>query len=162
MTLAQCLVQYALVYNMVGFRGPFHLMVLAAWALGVASSSIAVALGCAIPNAKNVTEMAPLLFVPQMLFAGFFVKMSQIPVFLQWAQYLCSLKYAMNLILMLEFASDLPSCSGNAAFNCERILDSNQIEPSLWWLYALLMLLLFLCFRVSGAVVLVMRSNRFY
>jgi hypothetical protein len=28
LTLVQCLVQYALVYNMVGFRGAFHLMVL--------------------------------------------------------------------------------------------------------------------------------------
>ena len=59
-------------------------------------------------------ELSPLLFVPQLLFAGFFIKTDQIPVFLRWAQYLCSLKYAINLILCIEFDVGNDSCGGAA------------------------------------------------
>lgn len=45
-------------------------MVLAAWGLGAASASVATCLGSAVPDVKTVTELAPLLFVPQLLFAG--------------------------------------------------------------------------------------------
>ena len=55
-------------------------------------------LGCAIADIKTAMETFPILFVPQLLFAGFFIKTEQIPVFLRWAQYLCSLKYSINLI----------------------------------------------------------------
>ncbi len=106
--------------------------------------------------------MAPVLFVPQMLFAGFFVKISQIPIFLQWAQYLCSLKYAMNLILMIEFNADLSSCQGAAEANCHRILVANQVKPHLWYVYVLLLAGLFLAFRITGAILLTIRANRFY
>jgi hypothetical protein len=76
--------------------------------------------------------MAPLLFVPQMLFVGFFISTSNIPIFLRsgrqplhvvpfhlqivlcvftrWAQYLCSLKYSMNIVLLSEFSSSNKSC----------------------------------------------------
>ena len=40
-----------------------------------------------------------------MLFAGFFVRTDQIPVYLRWAQYLCSLKYAMNVLTIVEFGA---------------------------------------------------------
>jgi hypothetical protein len=42
---------------------------------------------------KDVTELAPLLFVPQILFGGFFIRTSLIPVWLRWAQYVCGMKY---------------------------------------------------------------------
>lgn len=162
LTLCVSIVQYILIYNMMQLQGFFVYEVLAAWGLGLASASVAVALGCAIPDVKNVTEMAPLLFVPQILFAGFFIKMSQVPVFLRWVQYLCALKYAMNLILMVEFDSSLSSCSGAAATNCKNALVSNNIEVDLWWVYMLMLIVLFLGFRILGAIVLVMRSKRFY
>mmetsp|Transcript_49345 Transcript_49345/g.119680 ORF Transcript_49345/g.119680 Transcript_49345/m.119680 type:complete len:82 (+) Transcript_49345:2521-2766(+) len=47
--------------------------------------------------------MLPLLFVPQMLFAGFFVAPELIPVWLRWAQYLCSLTYSVRIGLVEEF-----------------------------------------------------------
>ena len=35
------------------------------------------------------------VFVPQLLFAGFFIQAEQIPVWLRWAQYTCALKYGI-------------------------------------------------------------------
>lgn len=37
------------------------------------------------------------------LFAGFFVPVEDIPVWLRWAQYLCGLKYSLNLLTVVEF-----------------------------------------------------------
>lgn len=48
-------------------------------------------------------QLSPAIFVPQLLFAGFFIRIQDIPVFLRWAQYLCSLKFAINLALIVEF-----------------------------------------------------------
>ena len=47
------------------------------------------------PRRAHHTHPRPL----QMLFAGFFIRTSQIPVFLRWAQYVCVLKYSINLLL---------------------------------------------------------------
>lgn len=101
----------------------------AAWALGVASSSVAVVLGCSVPDVKAVAELAPAVFVPQILFAGFFVRISQIPVYIRWAQYLCALKYCLNLIMIIEF-SDCGSFSSNpeiADMACDQLLEQNDV-----------------------------------
>ena len=87
----------------------FFVLVTYAWLLGMSSASVAVIIGCSVANVKDVAELAPAVFVPQMLFAGFFVRTSFIPSWLRWAQYLCALKYSLNLITIEEFryGSDL-------------------------------------------------------
>lgn len=49
------------------------MQVLAGWGLGVASCSIAVLLGCWVNRPKAAIELAPLVFIPQLLFAGTYV-----------------------------------------------------------------------------------------
>ncbi len=117
---------------MLGLRGNFILIVLAAYGLGMCACSVAVMIGCMVSDVKQVNEMAPLLFVPQMLFVGFFIRTSLIPVFLRWAQYLCSLKYAMNLIILTEFSLSSPSCNTSevAHENCKELIKSNQIDEN--------------------------------
>ena len=61
-----------------------HIYVTAGWGTGVASSSLAIILGCLVSDVKQASEFGPLLFVPQILFAGFFIKNSQIPIWLRW------------------------------------------------------------------------------
>ena len=147
---------------MIGMQGNFIFIVLAGFGLAAASCSVAVMLGCLVGDVKDVTELAPLLFVPQLLFAGFFISTSLIPVFLRWAQYLCALKYSLNLVLMTEFALSNPSCSGAAKHFCAGVLDGNDVDSSLWWVYMLLLIALFIGFRVIAAVVLVQKAKRFY
>eukprot|EP00607_Mallomonas_marina_P009057 CAMPEP_0182417344 /NCGR_PEP_ID=MMETSP1167-20130531/1787_1 /TAXON_ID=2988 /ORGANISM="Mallomonas Sp, Strain CCMP3275" /LENGTH=513 /DNA_ID=CAMNT_0024590819 /DNA_START=288 /DNA_END=1826 /DNA_ORIENTATION=- len=129
----QCLIQFILSYFMMGLNGDFMLMVVVSWGLGICSSSMAILLGCLVSDVKDVTEMAPLLYVPQLLFAGFFIKTSQIPIFLRWAQYLCGLKYAMNLLILLEFALSNDSCSGGAGKYCKAVVEDNDIDKKNWW-----------------------------
>lgn len=164
LTFTQTLAQYILVYFMVNMQGNFILIVLASFGLGLASSSVAVMLGCLVSDVKSVTELAPLLFVPQMLFVGFFIKTSQIPIFLRWAQYLCSLKYAMNLIILTEFNSSNHSCSRSpeAAENCNNLIESNNISRYQFYIYIILLFVLFAAFRLVGAIILTQKAKKFY
>lgn len=58
---------------MMGFQANFFIFFLSIYVLALASDAIAIFLGCIIEDPKVANEMLPLLFVPQMLFAGFFV-----------------------------------------------------------------------------------------
>jgi len=162
MTLFQTIVQYIIVYYMIHFQGSWIYLMLAAWGLGISSCSVAVMLGCLVADVKDVTELAPLLFVPQLLFAGFFIRLAQIPVFLRWAQYLCSMKYTINLILLTEFDHRLKSCKGGAAILCHGVIVNNNVKREQAWLYILLLAVLFVAFRLIGAIILVKKAKRFY
>jgi len=163
-TFAQMLLQWIIAYFMIGLQGNFILLVLTSFGLGMVSNSVAMGLGCLVPDVKDVTELAPLAYVPQILFAGFFIRTGQIPVFLRWAQYLCGMKYAMNLAFMNEFRTDSHSCnnSDNAHENCSQLLSQNGINPSEFYIYIILLAAIFLLFRVAGAMVLHQKAKRFY
>ena len=93
--------------------------------------------------------------------SGFFIRTSLIPVFLRWAQYLCALKYAINLVLLTEFNLDNDSCQGAAAFNCKAIIANNNIVGGDTFIYILLLFALFVVFRGIGMFILVQKAKRF-
>lgn len=166
LAFVQNLVAYALVYPLLELQGDFISLVACAWALGIASSSVAVVLGASVPDVRAVAELAPAVFVPQILFAGFFVKISQIPVWLRWAQYLCALKYCLNLVTIIEFGGN--KCGKNsdnpdlAVMSCESLLEANEVVESSWPVYVLILAGLFVGFRGLGAMVLVKKAQTFY
>lgn len=65
LSFLQCLLQTICTYWLVGFRGPFIYLVLTSWALGCCAASVAVVLGSMVGDVKTVTELAPVVFVPQ-------------------------------------------------------------------------------------------------
>ena len=87
-TAAQILLQCVITYFMIGFQAQFFLFYPIAYSLAMTSTALAVMLGCSVEDPKLAQEMLPILFVPQMLFAGFFVRPELIPTWLRWAQYL--------------------------------------------------------------------------
>jgi ABC-type multidrug transport system permease subunit len=157
LAFVQTLVQWLVVYWLIAFQGNFILLLLASFSLALASASIAVLMGCAVADVKTATELMPVIFVPQMLFAGFFVSTDQIPSYLRWAQYLCSLKYAMNLLSIIEFGES--ACQSGADMQCKALLDSNEIDEDKWWAYILVLAALFAGFRIIGAYVLTVKAT---
>jgi len=157
LAFVQSLVQWLVVYWLISFRGSFVLLLLASFSLGLASASVAVLMGCAVADVKTASELLPVVFVPQMLFAGFFVSTDQIPSYLRWAQYLCSLKYAMNLLSIIEFGSG--NCQEGAEVACKGLLEGNEIYEDKWWAYVLVLAGLFLGFRILGARVLSVKAT---
>jgi len=163
LTLAQSCAQWLLCYFLCGFRGNAGYFILASWGVGAASASCATCLGCAVPDVKSVQELAPLLFVPQLLFAGFFIQTDKIPVWLRWAQWLCGIKYGMNLALLNEFNKFLPSCQGAvSSIYCNQILSQNSIKDDDWPLYIGILVALFFGFRILAALILTQKAKKFY
>jgi len=133
----------------------------------VSSTAVAVLLGCAVEDPKMATEFLPLLFVPQLLFAGFFVRTDLIPAWLQWAQYLCSLTYGVRLALLAEFG-DCAKNENNQYYGpgepniCANLLNVNQVNDSEMPLYWGILWGLFLVFRLSGLLLLKKKATKFY
>lgn len=126
----------------------------------MSSTAVAVLLGCAVEDPKMATEFLPLLFVPQLLFAGFFVRTDLIPVWLRWAQYLCSLTYGVRLALLAEFGD----CA-KAEINpnpCRELLSVNQVKEDQTGLYWAILWSLFFAFRLAGLALLRKKATKFY
>jgi ABC-type multidrug transport system permease subunit len=83
---------------MIGFQSNIGIFFSTIYSLAMASTALAVFLGCSVEDPKLATEMMPLLFVPQMLFAGFFVPPSLIPSWLSWAQYVSVISLLFKLV----------------------------------------------------------------
>jgi ABC-type multidrug transport system permease subunit len=131
------------------------------YTLAMASTALAVLLGCAVTDPKLAQELLPLLFVPQMLFAGFFVAPDLIPVWLRWPQYLCTLTYSLRIILVAEFYD----CGGidiEADIMCNQLLENVNADPDDTYWYWTVMLCLFVCFRLLGLYILQKKATQFF
>jgi ABC-type multidrug transport system permease subunit len=94
-TATQVFVMVTISYSFVGFQSDmFYLNI---YVLATASTALSVMLGCAVENPKLGQEMLPILFVPQLLFAGFFVTPELMPSSLSWARYVFPLTYSVRL-----------------------------------------------------------------
>jgi len=104
-----------------------------------------------VTNVKDAMELFPLAFVPQLLFAGFFVQINQIPVWLRWAQWVCSLKYSVNLLLVTEFTEDDDEV--------DDLFDANDVKRGDAWFYILMLFVLIIVFRISAIFALNMLAK---
>ena len=160
----QCLLILLILYWSIDLQGEFIYLLLAIFGLFMASNSVAVVMGSMVTDVKTITELTPLLFIPQILFAGFFIRTSSIPVFLRWAQWLCSLKYTVNLVLLTEFRLDSASCNTSAAAysNCKGVLDDNNIKASDYYVSIIMLFVLVFTLRIIGPFILARKAKRFY
>jgi len=108
LTMMTALESWLISYWVMGLSGNFFALVLTSWALSLAAASTALFIGCSVTNAQSAQELAPLIFVPQIIFSGIFIPISLVPKALRWLQYLCALKYAINIGCLIEF-SGLPA-----------------------------------------------------
>lgn len=144
-------------YFGMGFQGVFHVHVLAFFLVGLASSSVGLFLGCSISDIKTAMEVTPLAFVPQILFAGFFIKMEQVPIFLRWLQYLCGLKWGMNIALANEFGD-----MGANLANSDIFFERNDINESHMFVYGVVLVALIVLFRSLSMWKLKAAANTLY
>merc|ERR1712087_817807 len=116
-----------------GFQMNFFYFLALNFLLAIASTSIGVFIGSCVEDPNVALEFIPALIVPQLLFSGFFIQTSLIPEILRWAQYLCSLTYAIRLSLFYEFGE----CT---TASCENLLENNgvnQLDPLWYWIILL-------------------------
>jgi len=101
--LAAQVITFLISYWIMGLQGNFVQLVTYAWLLGIASSSLALIVGCAVASAEKAIQFGPLVLLPQMLFSGLFVPVGKVPESLRWVRYLCPLKYSIDLLEITEF-----------------------------------------------------------
>merc|ERR1712194_255474 len=134
---------WLIAYPTMGLHGNLLELVLISWALTLTASSTALFIGCSVANAQSAQELAPLMFVPQILFSGIFISITLIPPALQWLQYIAALKYAINLACIVEFHG-LPEGPP--------LLKSMNIDPDKKWVYMGVLLGIFVGFRMLAMI----------
>jgi len=147
-------------YWLIDLEGPIMLYILSLWLMGLAASSTALLVGCLSSNVEVALQASPAIFVPQILFAGFFITSSQIPEALRWLQWLCSLRYGINLFMIIEFAPPtIDSWTPPQQRNATALLAANQVEASEWWINVVVLISLVVVFRLVGIVALSHRAT---
>jgi ABC-type multidrug transport system ATPase subunit len=139
-----------LVYLLEKFSGQFMLLVWGIFLLSCSVSALALAFGSIFKDVERAVEMSFLLFVPQLLFAGFFVSINQIPAVLRWAQWLCSIKYAINISYIAELKGKI---------DYETVFSNNSVNVDLLWMYVGILIALIVAFTILSIVLLRYRSR---
>jgi len=146
-------------YYLMALEGPIIYYILILWLTGLAASSTALVVGCLSSNVEVALQASPAIFVPQILFAGFFIKSNQIPAVLRWVQYLCSLRYGINMLLITEFAAPTTDSWTDKQKNAaEALLQIEEIHPDEWWINLVVLVSLVVAFRFIGIVALSRRA----
>ncbi|CAB9512480.1 Putative white-brown complex homolog protein 30 [Seminavis robusta] len=158
-TAVQVLKISAMTYYMMGFNLSFGTYCLTSYALAMSSTALAVAFGCAIEDPKLGMEMFPLLFIPQLLFSGFFVIPSMIPSWIRWQRYIFPLTYGLQIAMLEEF-DDCGSPAGRA--NCRLLIESIEADADQVCLYWILLVVLFIVFRVLALAMLRKKATKFF
>ena len=150
---AQICLQVLIAYFMMGLRGSFIGLVYSCFLITVASSSVALLVSAVATDARQALEAAPIIFVPQIYYTGFFLEsVDQMPAVLRWGRYLCSLKYGLNIAIISEFGEFTPGV--DAVYRRFDISTDSE-----WW-YALILVLITLVFRVLA--ILALKSRAFW
>ena len=119
LAVLQCGVTYAIVHPLIGLQGDIVYLTLVTALLGLVAASTALLIGASVPTVTVALQCAPLLFLPQMMYAGLFISIAKIPAYLRWAQQLCALKYGINLVMLNEFIK-IPESIQGAEYAAER------------------------------------------
>eukprot|EP01060_Flectonema_neradi_P001180 TRINITY_DN106_c0_g1_i5.p1 TRINITY_DN106_c0_g1~~TRINITY_DN106_c0_g1_i5.p1 ORF type:complete len:645 (+),score=154.17 TRINITY_DN106_c0_g1_i5:54-1937(+) len=146
-------------YFMTGFNGNFFYIVCSLTLLAVVSSSLSLLLGASTSSAESALNISPAIFVPQILFSGFLIPSSNIPVWMRWLQWIAPLKYSVNLGLLADFHHSAVPDDRQEQVN--DLLYKNEIAKDAWWNYVVIMLAMFVFLRAVTSLVLSQRAQKF-
>jgi len=134
------------------------------------SSAFGTLLGCIFPNPEVALTVAPLMVVPLMLFAGFYVSLSSIPDWLSWIQYISVYKWGYQALLVNEFTGLNFTCTesqyvqvptSRGIINVCPITEGEQVLNSLgytfdwdYWIAVGVLLGLGVFFRITALIAL--------
>ena len=142
-----------LIYFLEAWVGSYILSWLAVFLMGAATACTALFFGSSLKDVDKAVELGFLLFIPQILFSGFFVSIDQIPEIFRWAQWLCALKYTVNILYIAEF-KDIPGH--------EAVFDSTSVNEDLLWMYIGILVAIIAITCVGAGFMLRLRSKSVY
>ena len=121
--------------------------------IAYSSAIISLFFASIVKRATQAAELAQLVIFPQILFAGFFVPTTLMPVIFSWIQWIVPLKYGLSIMTIAEF-------SGTPGH--EVLYAMNSVNPSLMLMYVFILVGLILVLRVLSTLALWWRSQTVY
>lgn len=154
--------QTIIAFYMVQFQGDIIFYFATLYALAMASTSLAALVGAAIGgNSELALQFLVILFMPQLLFAGYFVTPSLIPIWLRWVRYLCPAVYAVRLLLIHEMTVCSSEVTDKERWNCNMLLENVEAVPDHSQWYWLLLIIEFVVFRMVAMSLLRLNATPF-
>lgn len=97
-----------------------------------ASSGYSLIISASFSDKQLAVTLTPVLIIPFMLFAGFFVSTSSIPIFLKEFEYLSIFKYGYQALMMNQFDnnSNFPCSTGTDYSHCADTDPLSQISAN--------------------------------
>jgi ABC-type multidrug transport system ATPase subunit len=132
------MITVSILYWAVKWTGPFILIVVAYYLVLLCCISWSYFIAYAVSRVGVAVGLVALVLVPQMLFMGTFVRINALPIWLQWASYLCYIMYGLRLILNFNFTQTY--CTPNVTCALwQGLTDSNVAYPdeTLWFILVL-------------------------
>ena len=68
-------------------------------------SGMGLMIGAAIPNAKVVQAVSPMIFIPLMLFSGFYANMGSIGQWISWFQYISPFNHGFKAYIVNQYSN---------------------------------------------------------
>jgi ABC-type multidrug transport system ATPase subunit/ABC-type multidrug transport system permease subunit len=165
-TAAQVTVSTVITYFLVGFHAQYGIFWAGIYLMACASTALGVLIGCAVKNPSVAVEYLPAVFMPQILFSGFFVPPELMPDWLAWIRFICPLTYGVRIVVAAEFDSSCPDVVNpvsNVTINyCDEILNNVGTDVDDYWWYFLVLACLFIGFRLLALFVLKRKASHFY
>jgi ABC-type multidrug transport system ATPase subunit/ABC-type multidrug transport system permease subunit len=121
------------------------------------------------PNPAVALNIFPLLFVPQMIFSGFYINPSSVPPWFVWLEYITFLKYAFEPIAQNEFQGETFYCTDSELANSggvcpfttgEQVLNFYSLNTLPVWADVLILIGFMLVFHTGAFILLKIAARR--
>jgi len=109
-----CLIGMTIIYFMIGYQeiaGKYFIMVLVGIVQEFAGTALGIFMASLFEDIAVALAVTPMALMPLMIFSGFFVNSSTIPVFLNWIKWLSPMKYAFVALVKNEFSGLKLDCT---------------------------------------------------
>ncbi|MCL4130401.1 UNVERIFIED_CONTAM: hypothetical protein GTU68_042234, partial [Idotea baltica] len=127
----------------------------------IMTSLVAQSIGLAIGAAMDVQQavfFGPAVAIPALLFSGFFVTFSTIPIYLRWLSYISYIRYGFEGSLLTLYGRNREDLECTEAFcmfkHPQKILEQLDVDESFIWYDLLLLFIYFLVMRALGYFIL--------
>ena len=163
-TGVQVTISSVITYFLIGYSGSYGYFWSGLYLMACASTALGVYVGCSVENPSVAVEFLPAIFMPQIIFSGFFIPPHLMPSWLAWIRYICPLTYGIKIVVAAEFGfgrCDKYEEAGETNY-CDRIMKNTEVNvDDLWWYY-LVLLALFIVVRVFALFQLKRKADKFY
>lgn len=156
LTACQMVLLCIFTYYFVGFQMGFFRLFILMFSLAMSSTAIAIMIGSIIDEVRMAQQFLQIVLIPQVLLCGYFIPSYYVPVWLRWAEWICSLTYGVQIAMIYEYEQN---CQTDM---CKVLIESRHLSSSqIWWNW-LALFLLFAFFRLTALFFLQKKAKKFY